>query len=245
MILAVAEICPLITTLLVWKAIFLSSGKSNLQGYDTVRIMTYALLSFPIQRFVGLWFMDYEIASDIRNGQINSFLLRPINYLYYRWTLVAGRKVIMFMSVTIPYIIIFYVLRHSILPPINWGAILYCIIFCIFGLFLNFLITYCAGLVAFWLLDVSSLFFIYYIMSFFLAGGMFPLDMMPKPIYQAMQFLPFQYMGFFQIKIYLGDFYGEKTFWGLIILAGWILCFLGIAKLLWNAGTRKYSAYGG
>ena len=38
------------------------------------------------------------------------------------------------------------------------------------------------GLVGFWLLEVSSLLFVYMLFSFFLSGHMFPLDMLPRAV---------------------------------------------------------------
>ncbi len=244
-ILAIAQFCPLIATLILWNAIFQSTDQSHIQGYDHIKIVSYYVLSMVAQQIVGLWFMDYEITSDIRNGQINRFLLRPIEYIWYHWVIILSRKLILAITNSLPVIIGFYLLRDQILPPVGLQALLMVLLMSFMGLFLNFLITYCAGLIGFWLLEVSSLFFIYYILNFFLSGGMFPLDLLPKPFYAVVRWLPFQYMGYFQIKLYLGDYSVSEGWAGLAAAFIWILVFWGLSRFLWFRGTRRYSAFGG
>jgi ABC-2 type transport system permease protein len=244
-ILAVAQFCPLISTLILWNAIFQSSGQSHILGYSHAKIVTYYVLSMVIQQIIGLWFLDYEITSDIRNGQINRFLLRPIDYLWYQWTTILSRKLILAISNTLPVIAGFYILRDQIVPPFGVVLLLMALGMSILGLYINFLITCCAGLIGFWLLEVSSLFFIYYILNFFLSGGMFPLDMLPKPFFAIVRWLPFQYMGYYQIKLYMGDYTVSQGWQGLLAAIAWIIALSGLSKYLWQRGTRRYSAFGG
>ena len=46
---------------------------------------------------------------------------------------------------------------------------------------LGFFLEATLGLIGFWLLEVSSLLFVYMLFNFFFSGHMFPLDMLPRP----------------------------------------------------------------
>ncbi len=244
-ILSFAQLCPIVTVLMVWFAIFDSSSQTAIKGYTMPRIVTYYLVSTLVGKVMSLWFLDYEIASDIRNGQINRFLLRPVDYLWYQWSMVLSQKAIILMSLGIPLGILYYALRHLYLPPADVSMLWIITLSSLIGLFLNFIITYCAGLIAFWLLEVSSLFFIYYILMFFLSGGMFPLDLIPQPYYGMMKWLPFQYMGFFQTKLYLGDLTWAQAWNGLFIQLLWVGILYCLARWIWFRGCHRYNAFGG
>ena len=62
---------------------------------------------------------------------------------------------------------------------------------------LGFLMEALIGLIGFWFLEVSSLVFIYMMITFFLSGQMLPLDWLPAVITRPLEFLPFKYLAYF------------------------------------------------
>ncbi len=245
MIQTVSQFAPLITTVILWNAIYRSTSRTTVGGYSQTNMICYFLLVAIIENIVGLWFADYEITNEIRSGQINQFLLRPVNYLAYRWVLTLTKKMIYISSTFIPIVIGYYFLRSYLIPPKDFLTLVQVIVATFLALFLNTLLSFCAGLIGFWLLEVSSLFFIFYILQFLLSGGSFPLDLLPKPIFYIMNWLPFQYMGFFQVKLYMGQYTPAQAWQGLGIIVLWIIIIFFLTQLLWNRGTKRYSAYGG
>ena len=111
MIQTISQFVPLITTVILWNAIFRSTTLPGVGGYSETQMICYFLLVALIGNIVGLWFQDYEITEDIRNGSINRFLLRPINYLGYRWALVLSKKMIYIDTTIIPLTIGYHFLR--------------------------------------------------------------------------------------------------------------------------------------
>jgi ABC-2 type transport system permease protein len=241
----VSQFAPLITTVILWNAIFLSTSHATVGGYSQTNMICYFLLENLVALVTGLWFQDYEITGEIRSGQINQFLLRPVNYLVYRWVLVLAKKMIYMAFTIIPILIGYYFLRDYLVPPKDTLTLILVIVSTFLALFLNTLLSFCAGLIGFWLLEVSSLFFIFYILQFLLCGGSFPLDLLPKPIFYIMNWLPFQYIGFFQVKLYLGAYTPIEAWQGLMKMVLWIVLTFLLAQFLWSRGTRRYSAYGG
>ena len=241
----VTQFIPLITTILLWNTVFRSNSTASIGSYNQTGMICYYLLVTLIGNVVGLWFQDYEITSEIRNGQINRYLLKPISYLHYRWSLVIAKKLVYILSICIPIIIGYYFLKAYLVPPKDWFVLIQVIIAIGLGLYINFLLSFCAGLIGFWLLEVSSLFFIFYILQSMLSGQILPLDLFPKPVFTIMQWLPFQYMGYFQVKLYLGKFDTAQTLQGMFAMVLWIIALLLFTQFLWIRGTKRYSAYGG
>src|SRR6476646_3793826 len=105
---AVFGLIPLAGTVFLWRAVFKEPG-GGMHGYTYGSMIYYYLLTIVVSNLVTPTEDEWQIASDIREGQINSFLTKPLNYLGYRFSIfLSGRLV--FTAVTIPPIalILFY-----------------------------------------------------------------------------------------------------------------------------------------
>ena len=108
---------PLAGTVFLWRAIFQEPGGKGFRGYDYGSMIYYYLLTILVSNLVTPTEDDWQIAADIREGQINSFLTKPLNYLGYRTGIfLAGRLV--YTTVTIiPIALIFFYFRDYIRLP--------------------------------------------------------------------------------------------------------------------------------
>jgi ABC-2 type transport system permease protein len=106
---------------------------------------------------------------------------------------------------------------------------------------MNFLI----GLVGFWVNETWPIRFIFMIIFIqFLGGGLFPLDILPKPIFFIFQLLPTSYLVYFPLKIYLGQLSLQQIILGLCISFLWIFLLYTFVQKLWTKGLRVYTAEG-
>jgi ABC-2 type transport system permease protein len=101
------------------------------------------------------------------------------------------------------------------------------------------------GLLGFWFMEIGSLLFVYMLLTFFLSGHMFPLDMLPDPWRTIVQVSPLQYLAYFPAAVFLGKITGPELVRGLWIEAGWVLFFLVLSRLLYRWGVKRYAGYGG
>jgi ABC-2 type transport system permease protein len=117
------------------------------------------------------------------------------------------------------------------------------------SLLLSFLIGFffeaSLGMIAFWLLEVTSLLYIVNTLNFFVSGHMFPIDLLPPPWNGLLKVLPFQYLAYFPAAVFLGKIEGQELLQGLLAEAAWALFFFILARWLYRIGLRRYSAYGG
>ena len=113
------------------------------------------------------------------------------------------------------------------------------------ALCIQFFISYTLALLAFWVLEVATFIFIVYALEYIAGGHLFPLDILPPTIQQILSFTPFPYLMFFPVSVYLGRIEGDAIWTGLFIQAGWVMAAFMMAKIVWNRGIRKYSAFGG
>src|ERR1700741_2338060 len=113
---ALFGLIPLAGTVFLWRAIF-NEPDNQFHSYDYGSMIYYYLLTILVSNLVTPTEDDWQIAPDIREGQINSFLTKPLNYLGYRTGIfLAGRLV--YTAVTIiPIALIFFYFRDYIQLP--------------------------------------------------------------------------------------------------------------------------------
>ena len=100
-------------------------------------------------------------------------------------------------------------------------------------------------MISFWFLEVSSLLFVYMLLSFFLSGHMFPLDMLPDGFAWVVQFLPLQYLAYFPAAVFLGKIQGSDLAIGLLVELAWIAFFIVLCRVMLHRGLKRYSGFGG
>src|SRR5215831_11873452 len=113
---ALFGLIPLAGTVFLWAAVFKEHG-GGLHGYDYGSMIYYFLLTILVSNLVVPTEDEFQIAADIREGQINSLLTKPMSYLGYRTGIfLAGRLV--YTGVTIiPIALIFFYFRSYIKLP--------------------------------------------------------------------------------------------------------------------------------
>jgi ABC-2 type transport system permease protein len=241
---AVFGLIPLMGTVFLWRAVFREPG-GGMHGYNYGSMIFYYLLTIVVSNLVTPTEDEWQIASDIREGQINSYLTKPVNYLAYRFSIfLSGRLV--FTAVTIPPILaILYYFRGFLSFPSSPLTYVCTLLSLIMAGLIQFFITYSLAMMAFWILEISTIVFIVYSFEYFLGGQMFPVDIMPAAIQAVMKWLPFYYELFCPIAIFMERLRGAEMGQALAIEAGWVFLTWSAANLMWKRGLGHYQAVGG
>ena len=241
---SVFGIVPLVGAIFLWQAIFYSKG-STINGYDFSSMIFYFMLTVFLENLITPTEDEWQIAGEIRDGKISAYLTKPLNYLWYRIMLFLSYRVLYIAVVLVPIIVLAWFLRHHIRLPehaITW------VVFTIstgMAAFLQFFIAYSLAMIAFWVLEISTIVFILYSFEFFLSGHVFPLDVMPAHLQGFIRWSPFTYELFFPAQIFMERVQGAALVQGLLIQCGWLFLSWFAARTLWSQGVRKYQAVGG
>jgi ABC-2 type transport system permease protein len=243
---AVFGLVPLVATLYVWRTIYSDKSQgASVGSYTLAEMISYYLIVTIVDALTAVNEDDWQIATDIKDGNISQFLLKPINYLVYRLVLFFSGRVAYLGVATIPLALFVVALRHYFVLPAN-GATFGLFVFSIFlTALLQFFMSYAMAMLAFWVLEVSTFIFILFAFEYIASGHMFPLDILPKGFAQVLFYTPFPYQLYFPVAIYMGKVTGMALLQGLLIQASWVFVAFGSAQLLWHRGIRKYSAFGG
>ncbi len=236
---------PMVTTILLWQAVYASSGQSSLAGFDFSEMIAYLLLVQISRMFSSMPNLAGGIARDVREGTLKRYLIQPIDLVAYLFAYRVAHKAAYIASAVFPYAILFFLCRGYFERLPDVPTLLAFVASLLIAFLVGFFFEACVGMVGFWFLEVTSVLYIVMTLNFFISGHMFPLDLLPPFWATVLKLLPFQYMAYFPAVVFLGKVQGPALFWGLLGGLAWALAFLGMARLLYRQGLKRYGAYGG
>jgi ABC-2 type transport system permease protein len=242
---ALFGLIPLIAILYVWRTIYAGKEGAPVGSYTFAQMVSYYLLITLVDALTAVNEDDWQIAADIKDGQISQFLLKPMDYLAFRLCLfLSGRLTYLAVS-AVPLAIFFLLLHRYLVPPADGVAFALFLVSTVLTALLQFFLSYTMALLAFWVLEVSTFIFILFAFEYLASGHLFPLDILPAGLERALYFTPFPYQLYFPVSIYMGKTAGAELAQGLAIQTAWVLAAFGLARFAWNRGIRKYAAAGG
>src|SRR5712691_7443675 len=68
---------PMVTTILLWQAIYAGSGRSDLDGFRYREMIAYLLLTHISRMFSSMPGLAGGIAREIREGTLKRYLIQP------------------------------------------------------------------------------------------------------------------------------------------------------------------------
>lgn len=237
---------PLFAMLSLWRTIYAGSdhlGSHN--GFTQAEMIFYYLLVAVVDVFTAVNEDDWQIAADIREGNISQFLLKPVDYLWYRLSLFLSGRLAFVSMAALPLAFFIFCYRQYFLPPpsgLAFGVFMFSLVL---TALLQFFISYAMAMLAFWLLEISTLIFILFAFEYLASGHLFPLDVLPPMVKQILFLTPFPYQLYFPIQIYMGKVAGVELWRGLAAQFLWVLAAYVFARFMWRRGIKKYGAFGG
>lgn len=242
---------PIITQIFLWWAIFQSINPEDpnagkLSGYSFSDMVAYYLLTMLGRAFSSMPGLSSNIATMIRSGEIKRFLVQPIDVLSFLFWSRVAHKIAYYTIAILPFALVFFLCRGFFIH--GWPdtvTLLAFIASLILSFALGFFLEACIGLIGFWMLEVSSLLFVYMLLQFFLSGHMFPLDILPDPWASVVSYMPLKYLAYFPAAVFLGKVQGEQLAFDMFMLLFWTVFFAVLSRFLLRRGLNRYSGFGG
>ncbi len=237
----VRMVMQILVVYFLWWAIF--SQRQEFFGYTQSLILTYILLSSLVRTLVlGTTTMD--IGSVINQGNLSNFLLRPLHFFHYYIARDIGDKLLNFAFAIGEITLLYSILRPEIFIQTHVVTLLFFLAAIVIGTILYFFFSLIFGFLGFWTPDVWAPRFLSFVIMEFFAGGLFPLDILPQPLFSISQLLPFSYFLYFPLKVYLGQLNITLLLQGFTIEIMWVVGFIVFARFLWQKGLKVYTAEG-
>ncbi len=237
----VRTVLQFLTVYFLWISL-IPSGQT-LFGYSNTYILTY-VMGTSLMSAIVFSTRTHEIGENINSGNLSGMLIKPISYFGYWFSRDIGDKMMNIVCSIVEVFILFMVFRPPLFLQSDVRFLFYTVLFILLAVILYFIIGVLLGMIGFWSPEVWAPRFIFFILVQFFSGSFFPLDVFPKPLFDAFVLLPFPYLLFFPLKVYLGQVSSLEIMRGITIEIFWIIILSYICLFVWRKGLRIYTAYG-
>src|SRR5712671_591558 len=110
---ALFGLIPLTAVIMLWRKIY--AGKADdsvISTYSLAQMISYYLLVTIVDALTAVNEDDWQIAADIKDGNISQFLLKPIDYLWFRACLFLSGRLTYLAVAFIPLTLFIFWLRE-------------------------------------------------------------------------------------------------------------------------------------
>lgn len=238
------NIFQIIVTFYLWDTIFAVPGR-EVFGYDRSRILTY-VFALMIVRAAVLSARAVDVSSDVAEGNLSNYLVRPMSYFKYWMTRDIASKTLNLSFAAGEFAILFAVLKPPFFLQTDIYVLLSFLIAVALAIFIYFSLLFIISAVPFWAPELGwgSQFLVLIVVLEFLSGSVFPIDILPFVYQKIVMTTPFPYMIFFPVQVYLGKITGGALISGFLISAVWAGALYVAMKHIWARGLKVYQAFG-
>lgn len=240
----VGGIIQMLAVIALWFAIF-QQNKTSIGGYTLQEMITYLLGAGLLASFLLFSAQGDEINDDISYGNVSNFLVKPISIPFYWLVKDFCRKFLTLFLGIIEFAIIFLFFRNFLVGPASFLNLVLSFIAVIIAILLHFLIFYIFSIWAFWIEQTWGERFVIRVIMEIAMGGLIPLTLFPGIWKTILNILPFKFMIFFPMQIYLGKISLSSIGKEFIIALVWLVILGLLSFYVFRRGIKKYSATGG
>ena len=226
---------------MIWRAIFANS--SHIEGFDFAQILTYISVGWIIRSFYYNN-IDQDLATQVTEGSLVVNLIKPVNVQLLMIARALGESVFRLALLTVPTTVVLF-LVYPVRRPASLGHFAAFLVSSILSFFIVAGINFAVGTLAIRLKSILGLLRAKYFLLELFSGLLLPISFFP-PIFQKMlAAMPFQYISYIPVLLYLGKISGVKILEQLALQLFWVVAMLALGHVMWRWSSRKITIQGG
>ncbi|MCH7951255.1 ABC-2 family transporter protein [Patescibacteria group bacterium] len=239
----IRNVIQLLTIYFLWFAV--SSNQDKIFSYTQASILTYVLGSSIIRAMV-LSSRSIDAQGEIASGDLSNHLVKPINYFIYWASRDMSDKLLNILFAIFEITLLIVVIRPPIQFQTNLALIALFAGSVVLAAILFFIFSFIISMTTFWYYEYNGWAqrYLSFVILEALAGGLFPLDILPPTFAKIAIVLPTAYFIYFPMQIYLGRINPTQIVVGYAVMLFWIVALYYFGQMLWKKGLKVYGAYG-
>jgi ABC-2 type transport system permease protein len=225
----------------IWRAIYTNSV--SIEGFDFSHMLTYIAVGWIIRSF---YFsnIDQEMAYAVTEGKLAMDLIKPINPQAMYVAQALGESLFRLGMLTVPTALVL-LLVYPIRRPASLPHFLGFFASVLLSFFIVAGINFAVGTFAIRLKSILGLLRAKYFLLELFSGLLIPISFFPHALQDIFSVLPFQYISYIPVLIYLGKISGAGILRALAIQAFWVFALLALGDVLWRWSSRRITIQGG
>jgi ABC-2 type transport system permease protein len=227
----------------LWNTLY--RHRPDLFSTSLEQMLTYAMLAIIINFFLNPSnFPRYHINNQIRTGDIQMDLLRPLDFPFYLLAYSVGETMFTVMLPCLPAFLL-GVLFLGLKGPANLLSGLLFGLSLALGYLVAVSLNFLIGLISVYTIGVRRIIWFYMAVLRFLSGQMIPLWFFPPLLAKITGLLPFQALVGIPLSIYIGRLEGAQAVQALGLQAAWAAGLLILGRFVWSRAYRRLTVQGG
>lgn len=222
----------------LWKTIYDSNPSETIRGYTFSAMITYHIWSFVVS-MIGQGHTALNMSQDIRLGRISSYLIYPFNFWEFHTASFLSFQI---LQILISIVTLSIFLMTGILESISMFNFLLGLGASIYVSLFWYVLQYLTGIIGFWLEETWIIRVSLQVITVFLSGAVFPLDLFPDFWRAILDYTPFPYLTYYPIKVFMGAPVPLLKF--AMTLGGWFIIVVFLNVIIWRKGIKNYTAAG-
>jgi ABC-2 type transport system permease protein len=180
--------------------------------------------------------LAFQIVKDLLNKQYEYFLIRPLDYLLFRFSEAAGISIVNYVILWCCFMVICLSVTtaHPTWNSIFIGSLYGCLSMCLY-----IMMTIVIGLLSFWIKDIKNVFYLNLTITFCLGGLIVPLNYYSTIIKNISFYTPYPWILWAPAQIINNNI---NVITAISYTLGWIMLFYGIILLLHRRALRQFVA---
>jgi ABC-2 type transport system permease protein len=225
----------------IWKAIYEHSA--SIEGFDFAHLLTYIGVGWIIRSF---YFnnIDQELAYQVMEGRLAMDLIKPVNIQMMYVARAAGESVFRLALLTVPTALVLF-LVYPLRRPASFGHAGAFLVSVVLSFLIVAAINFAVGTFALRLQSILGLLRAKFFLLELFSGLLLPMTFFPHRVQKILALMPFQYISYVPMLIYLGKLHGGDLARAIAIQVFWVAILLALGDSLWRWSTRKVIIQGG
>jgi len=225
----------------IWKAIYEHSA--SIEGFDFAHLLTYIGVGWIIRSF---YFnnIDQELAYQVMEGRLAMDLIKPVNIQMMYVARAAGESVFRLALLTVPTALVLF-LVYPLRPPAGFGHAGAFLVSVSLSFLIVAAINFAVGTFALRLQSILGLMRAKFFLLELFSGLLLPMTFFPQIFQKILALMPFEYISYVPMLIYLGKLNGSGIARAIAIQILWVAILLALGDGLWRWSTRKVIIQGG
>jgi ABC-2 type transport system permease protein len=225
---------------LIMLGVWTQAAQKGQFGLTPLDFARYFFAVFLVRQMTVVWVI-FEFEKEVVQGKLSPKLLQPLDPVWHHVASHISERLARFPFVFLLIGLFFVLYPQAVWLP-SFSNLLLFTIASFLAFALRFVIQYTLAMFAFWTERAIALENFWFLLYLFLSGMIAPLKVFPEPIRAIALLTPFPYLIDFPASILIGIPVDLTR--GFLSIIGWFFLFLGLNRLLWRAGLRKYSGMG-
>lgn len=224
----------------LWTSVASEGAFAHYRQQDFV---AYYLAALIVRNLTGSWVV-WQINEEVRRGALSLRLLRPIHpFVSYVTTHLSAVPFRALVAVPMAVILLLSSAREVLaLDPVSLALLAASLVG---AWFLTFFVLVLIGSLGLFVQRSMALFEVYLGVFALLSGYLVPLDLLPGWVQGVAEWTPFRFMLSFPVELILSAHPDRETSLSLLgVQWVYMVTMMLVARLVWNAGIRRYEAYG-